>query len=446
MKSQITLLTRWPLRWRIAVSALVITMIAFSAPVMAAKGGIKGPPVGGESANNLSVPGVETATTEIIVARWAAPSEPLLGTHYSYGCDAPESDGQFNYPNTSCVDSLLDPKVYYTAEQCTDDVQPSPCQGMSVERVFWQKVESNEWSADDAGISPNFASVDYIDWGDALEAVSWNERSVIRVETQPWMSTIDGFDPASQLNDCAEAATDPAIDCKIGLQMWHVSGQGITEQWGVRASDAEPFDSFNYDTPFQIIKSTNAKLNLTKLGRESAECSMPGGNPGEDLPEITQWDGFGWIGTEDTEVCQWYDAPYSVETSVGGKFVFGYNWRMKNVELDSTCGGGWEKAGFWRLTFYAPDVVFDDELAPNVAPPAVPVALRTLPRMDYIITDPPVVEPEPVVAAAETESEDPSDDDRLYKPIVDVDNNLSYIDICIIPKTKSGGGPGGGGH
>ena len=224
-------LTRWPLRWRIAVGALAITMIAFSAPVLAAKGGIKGPPTGGESTNNLSVPGVETATTDVIAARWAPPGVPVLGTHYSYGCDAPESDGQFSYPNTSCVDNLSDPTVYYTEEQCTDDVQPSPCQGMPVDRIYWQKVESNEWSADDTGISPNSAYVDYVDWGDALEAVSWNERSVIRVETQPWMSTIDGFDPTSELNDCAEAAIDPAIDCKIGLQMWHVSGQGITEHW-----------------------------------------------------------------------------------------------------------------------------------------------------------------------------------------------------------------------
>ena len=445
MKKIIRNKARWPLRWPIAGAALAITVIAFSPPVLAAKGGIKGPPTGGESPNNLSVPGVQTQASTSIAAHWTPPGEPGLGVHYSYGCDVGESDGQFSYPNTSCVDSLTAPTEYYTAEQCTDDVQPSPCQGMSVERIYWQKVDVNQWWADDTGILPNLATVDYVDWGDALEAVSWNERSIIRVETQPWNSTIEGFDPTiadPDLNDCVEAAAeatlDPALACKIGLQMWHVSGQGISEHWGVRAGDADPFDSFNYDTPFQIVKSTQARLNLTKLEPESAVCSMPGGNPGDDPPVVTGWNGSGWDNT-----CQWYDEVYSVETSVGGKFVFGYNWRMKNVELESLCGPDWEKTGFWRLTFYAPagDVVFDDAAAPNVAPPAVPVALRALPRTEFIVTTP----PEPVAAAAETESEDPGEDDRLYRPVVDVEHNLSYIDICIVAKSKGGGGGGKGG-
>ena len=448
-------LADWPRRWPIAV-----IFVAFGVMLLAAKGGIQGPPEGGETPNNLSVPGVQTQASTMTAAYWAPPAEPQLGVHYSYGCDVGEGDGQFSYPNTSCVDSLSLPTVYYTAAECTDDVPPSPCQGMAVERIYWQKVPTNEWWADDTGVSPNAATVDYVDWGDALEAVSWTERSVIRVETQPWTETIDGFNPNAEANDCAEAATDPAIDCKIGLQMWHVSGQGITEHWGVRAGDTAPFDSFNYDTPFQIIKSTEARLNLTKLVPESAVCSMPGGNPGDEAPVNTSWNGSGWDGT-----CEWYDGEYSVETSVGGKFVFGYNWRMGDVELETLCGLDWQKTGFWRLTFYAPegDVIFDDADAPNVAPPAMPVALRALPRVDFIQTDPPVlepepepveakaesvlvakVEPEPVVMSSDAESEDPDADDRLYRPVVDVDHNLSYIDICIVAKEQGGGGGGGG--
>ena len=186
---------RRPRRWRIAGAALAITVIAFSPPVLAAKGGTQGPPAGGESPNNLSVPGVQTTATTSIAAYWSPPAGAVLGTHYSYGCDLPESDGQFSYPNTSCVDSLSEPTVYYTAEECADDVEPSPCKGMPVERIYWQKVDVNEWWADDTGISPNAATVDFVDWGDALEAVSWKESSVIRVETQPWTSTIEGYDP-----------------------------------------------------------------------------------------------------------------------------------------------------------------------------------------------------------------------------------------------------------
>jgi hypothetical protein len=621
---------RWPKRWPIAEAALAITVIAFSAPVLAAKGGDPGPPVGGESPNNLSVPGVQTTATTTTAAYWSPPGVAELGTHYSYGCDLPESHEQFSYPNTSCVDSLSDPTVYYTAEECTDDVAPSPCKGMPVERIYWQKVDVNEWWADDTGISPNAATVDYVDWGDALEAVSWNESSVIRVETQPWTSTIEGYDPTipesvfgdvpfdywaesfietlsqhgvttgcgsgdfcpedlvtraqmavflergmhgatfiplpatgtvfddvaasdfaanfiEQLaadgitsgcgdgnycpgdsvtraqmavfllramhgagyvpppaigvfNDvgpgdfaanfieqlaaegitsgcgdgnycpgdpitraqmavflveafnleptieeptsgsCADAAAaaglDPEVACKIGLQMWHVSGQGITEHWGVRAGDVAPFDSFNYDTPYQIVKSTKARLNLTKLAPESAVCSAPGGNPGDDPPVVTSWNGSGWDAT-----CQLYDEVYSVETSVGGKFVFGYNWRMRDVDLATVCGVDWQKTGFWRLTFYAPegDVIFDDAAAPNVAPPAVPVALRALPRTSFIGAEPAPepqvlakVEPGAVLMSSDAEGEDPDADDRLYRPVVDVENNLSYIDICIV--------------
>jgi len=269
-----------------------------------------------------------------------------------------------------------------------------------------------------------------VDWGDALEAVSWNEGSVIRVETQPYSSTIEDYLP--WLSTCYGAALIPEEDCKVGLQMWHVSGQGITEHWGVRADEASV--SYNYDSPFQIIKSTNARLNLTKMAAGDATCSLPGGNPGDDPPEVGAWDS---INAEWGDTCTYSDAPYSVETSVGGKYVYGFNWRMRNVELDCP---GWVKTGFWRLTFYAPeDVMFDDALAPNVAPPAVPSEVRALPRTVFntVLAEPP---PDPVL-----ESDDPTADDRLYRPVVDTENNLTYIDICIVAKTQGGGGGGGGG-
>ncbi|MDH4055810.1 MAG: hypothetical protein OEW73_05255 [Gammaproteobacteria bacterium] len=438
MKQIIPLLNRSPRWWPVVAAALTIALVAVSGPGFAAKGGIKGPPTGGESSNNLSLPSVQTESANSIQANWTMPVEPVLGVHYSYGCALPESDGQFNYPNTSCVDNLTNPSEYYTAEQCTDDLQPSPCQGYPVSRIYWQKVDVNEWWADDDGIlqeEPNYASVSHVDWGDALEAVSWNERSVIRVETQPYSSTIPGFDPT--ILTCEQAAIaaglDPATECKVGFQMWHVSGQGITEHWGVRADEAAV--SFNYDSPFQIIKTINARLNLTKLEPGAATCSMPGGNPGDESP---LGENGVWLGSEWADTCTYSDAPYSVETSVGGKYVYGFNWRMKNVELDSICPG-YLKTGFWRLTFYAPeDVIFDDPAAPNVAPPAVPTKARTLPRTEYITELVP-----PVIVAPSAEDEDPTADDRLYRPVVDAVNNLTYLDICIIGKEGGGGGGGG---
>jgi len=436
--------------WKLAtvlVAGLFSLMVCGSG--FAAKGGIPGPPTGGETPNNLSVPGILTESVNSIVANWSTPAEPVLGVHYSCGCDQGEMNGSFSYPNTSCVDNLDVPGTYYTAEQCV--AEGAPCAGLEVSRIYWQKVDVNEWWADDDGISPDPGYVAYVDWGDALEAVSWTERSVIRVETQPYSSTIDDYLP--WVNSCYDAAVaaslDPAVVCKVGLQMWHVSGQGITEHWGVRASDEEgeltPATSYNYDSPFQIIKSTNARLNLTKMEPLDALCAQPGeGGEGDEPPVLPSesWNGSEWAGT-----CTYSDAPYSVETSVGGKYVYGYNLRMGDVELDSLCPG-WVKTGFWRLTFYTPSavadpaVIFDDVETPNVAPPAVPSEVRTLPRevFNTVLADPP---PEPLPV---TESEDPTADDRLYRPVVDTLNNLTYIDICIVAKTQGGGGGGGGGR
>ena len=436
MKQTIPLTSEWSV-WRpCSAFALAILLLAFSAASLAAKGGIPGPPTGGETSNNLSSPSIQTesASANSIIANWSVPTAPELGVHYSYGCAAPQSDGQFSYPNTSCVDNLSEPTVYYTAEQC--QAVAAPCDGQDVFRIYWQKVDVNEWWADDEGISdldPNFAVVDHIDWGDALEAVSWNERSVIRVETQPWSSTIEDFVPEA-------GCTDLAL-CKTGFQMWHVSGQGITEHWGVRATDLDDAVSFNYSSPFQIIKTTKARLSLTKLEEGDALCSQPGGNPGDDPPEILPeaWDEAtgGWgDGT-----CTWRDDIYSVETSVGGKYVYGYNWRMRDVTLDTSCPG-FVKTGFWRLTFYVPggeDVVFDDATIPNVAPPALPASERTLPITELSVAAAPMA-----TVSAESD-EDPEEDDRLYAPVVDTTNNLTYIDICVVGKTNSGNGGGGGG-
>lgn len=389
----------------------------------------KGGPGGGEeeAGNNLSLPAVLTESSTFIDAFWTPPADPTLGVHYSYGCDVPQSLGQFSYPNTSCVDDLETPSVYLTAAQCT--ASGAPCEGQSVSRIFWQKVTANSWSADVDGINAP-EEVAYIDWGDALEAVSWNERSIIRVETQPYSSQIPGFDPAVMTCEQAAvaAALNPDLVCKVGFQMWHVSGQGTTEQWGVRADESNV--SYNYDSPFQIINSSNARLSLTKMEAGDAVCSEPGGNSGDLPPSLPadSWSGSEWEGT-----CTWYDAPYSIELSVAGKYVYGFNWRMKNVELDSICPG-WDRKGFWRLTFYSPPISavnFVDPNAPNVAPPASPAEVRGLPRTAYTTG-----------LATPTE---PGEDDRLYTPVVDAANNLSYIDICIAGKTQGGGGGGSGG-
>ena len=396
----------------------------------------KGGPVGGEegAGNNLSLPAILTDTVVSVSHFWNPPAEPFLGTHYSYGCDQEEEVDQFKYPNTSCVDDISNPTDYYTIEECTDAIQPSPCQGLPVSRIFWQKVIENSWSADSDGTDAP-ADVAYVDWGDALEAVSWTERSTIRVETQPYSSLISGFDP--QVTSCGNAAgaagLDPEVVCRVGLQMWHVSGQGTTEQWGVRAGDVDGDGaatdvSYNYDSPFQIVNTATARLSLTKLVPEAATCPDPGaGEPGDLPPEGP----FAWTGSEWGGTCTWSDIPYAVELSVGGKYVYGYNLDMKPVNTEDVCGTGWLKTGFWRLTFYTTDdaVQFTDADIPKSAPPAVPAEVRDLDAFVYNNAN-----------STYTPSLG-----ELYIPVVDVENNLTYLDICIVAKEQGGGGGSGGG-
>ena len=440
----------------IAAAALTC-LLAFSSNALAARKTCDDgsyPPcrdTGEEGAGNrLSVPAITfSSENPDITAYWnvIAEEDAELGTHYSYGCDKGEKDGVYSYPNTSCVDILMLPNIYYNAEEC---VAPgAPCEGLPVSRIYWQKIEANEWSADQDNIAlsdPPSADAAYIDWGDALEAVSWTTRSKIRVETQPYTNLAppeifypavdENGDPIFALDEngdptdiqlttlgaCADYV-DPA-DCRVGFQMWHVSGQGITEHWGVRAT--EDGTSYNYDSPFQIINTPTARLNIAKMEAGTAVCRSPGeGGEGDDPPTVGPWTGSGWDGT-----CTMHDANYSVELSVGGKYVYGYNLDMNAINTEEECGAGWLKTGFWRLTFYTPGAVkFTDADIPKSAPPAVPAEVRDLDDFAYNTA---------------TANFLPATGE-LYIPVVDVENNLTYLDICIVAKDQGGGGGSGGG-
>ena len=120
--------------------------------------------------------------------------------------------------------------------------------------------------------------------------------------------------------------------------------------------------SSHYVTPDQRIDTEVARLweQVSTPVLSDIEISI------DAKPMKGDWNGAGWDGT-----CMWMDAPYSVELSVGGKYVYGYNWRMRNVDMEQACGPGWLKTGYWRLTFYTPGAVaFDDPLASVTAPRA----------------------------------------------------------------------------
>ena len=324
------------------------------------------------------------------------PTSHVLGTTFSYGCDKPETVGTFSYPNTTCC------RVVDNALNCLDDAAActaagAACFGYDVDRIYWQKVPTNYWKAETTGPATEPVTVDYLDWADNLESKSWSVTSIIRVETTPF-ETYTGI-------------------TKHGYQMWHVSGQGTDEQWGVRAheTDGQLDAVYAYDSPSAIINTGNARLHIAKLSPAATAC--PTAN--QPSPYSGVWVSNNWVGT-----CRLKDIGFTAELNVGGKYVYGYNWPVRRDVLPVSCGGTWDLAGWWRLTFYAPatEILFDNPGIPTAPPvPPSPFVATSLAA---------------VLAAAATEE---GDTGPLYKPVIDTLHNLTYIDICVT------GGTGGGG-
>jgi hypothetical protein len=164
-------------------------------------------------------------------------------------------------------------------------------------------------------------------------------------------------------------------------------------------------------------------LNLAKLSPGAVTCpttpSADGSSPydGEGIgetPPVWNWSTKTWSDALFTA-----DLPYSAELNIQGKYVYGYNWNLKTFNA-----GGYDKAGWWRLTFYAGDVDFDDGTI--IGPPPVPAAESNLPLLTMASRG--AIEP-----AAETEG-------RLYVARVrGAPDYLTFIDVCI-SAARGGGG------
>lgn len=378
----------------ILLAGVILTGFAVSGQGI--PGGGKGGRHTEAAVNNLSYPAVmiggQTALAEPLLA-----TAHVLGQTYSYGCDKPEVSGTTTYPNTSCVRVVGTSITYLESAACTaaagDTTPAGPCEGFPVDRIYWQKVATSYWKAETTAGGSDL-SVDFLDWGDNLESKTWTVTSNIRVETTPF-SEGDG-------------------SLKRGYQMWHVSGLGTDEQWGIRVPDAEPFTAvYAYDSPYSIMYTTEARLNIAKLSKDADVCptsyTTTSYSPAWDGTQATSK----WVGA-----CTLRDIPFTAELNVGGKYVYGYNWTTRRDTL--TCAEGpWQMAGWWRLTFYTPNtgrgVLFSDAGIP-LAPPPLPAS--------FVSAD--------VVATVTAEA----DTGPLYRPRIDAVNNLTYIDICIKGKSK----------
>jgi hypothetical protein len=346
--------------------------------------------------NNLSYPAVEVAnpTAPATAFFTVATSPDLLGKSFSYGCPDPAYPATAEFPNFSCVNEAGN--VFYTPEQCT--LAGMPCYGYAaadLDRIYWQKQAANKWSADSIA-SGLGVDVTHVDWGDNLETQTWWTTAAIRVETTTF----------------GAGRADPK---QRGLQMWHVSGKGQTELWGVRAraSDSAPYV---YAADYAILHTLAARLNIAKM---SGPGLCPGAAGALPPPAAGSWTYSPTGGSWSNALLNLYDVSFTPELNIGGRYVHGFNWQLRNDLVPADPG----KSGWWRLTFYSnvastqPAVLFSGNTL-TVAPDSVP-AMPTLLELT-------------AAAAAE------ADTGPLYKPVVHAGFNLTYLDICI-SEAKGGG-------
>lgn len=393
-------------------SIAVAVALAFAASVAVAQSGNKPPAAGGGGGettvgNNLSYPALDldptTAAANFFFSIAANPA-PELGKTFSYGCDKPEKIGTSEYPNTSCVVISGSLVTYLSASAC---MAPSaPCFGYPVDRIYWQKINSTDWSSDSHKLPTGETvpvPVSHVDWGDNLETKTWPSTSVLRVEVTPY----------------ASRASDSLYR---GVQMWHVSGQGTDEVWGARALDANS-SPYVYDSPYVIVRTPNARLNITKLQLGAMACPTTGAQ-GPYRTDLT-WTGSGWSSSGDA-IWQLRDIPFAPELNVGGKYVYGYNWQLRrdNVPIETN------KAGWWRLTFYTRPTEVDFDTSTRTMAPTTPTAYPLAPALSASVLRA-VVTGKGKGGGGGGGGGGGEETGAKYTPFIDTVNDITYIDICL---------------
>lgn len=277
----------------------------------------------------------------------------------------------------------------FGGEFVPDDTDPS---------VLWflQQDELNAWQADsfDAALAASPIAVDMIDWGDNLEAKDWTTNSVVRVETVLYQDLTD----------------EPYGPSMTGFEMKHLWGDGTDEMWGT--------NTVQYDSAEATVYSGCARLTIQKLTGEADERALAW-NAADGL-----WDGDAEAPDFIGGVWEGGDGPgyYSAEINIPGKVIYGYNWVVKKLHPEDT-------AGDYRLTF---------SLNP-FCPEDAGVALNT--SFDEATQ---VLIPVEEEVVAEAEDGEEGGDTGGGVGVVDVTNQLTYIDVHIVQATGSGGGGGGG--
>lgn len=335
--------------------------------------------------NNLSFPVIWADGVEKTLREPPVEGEAFLNGEwwYVWGEDPIDPD----YPIYSCQPNSIVPTLCADASAPGDDVS-------DMYRAYIQKVPSNVWQA------ANFPAtepvyVDLIDWGDNLESVDWPIRSMVRTEIVLY-----------------ENLETPVLE----YAMRHVDGWGEDEVHGLQTT----LDTAIVYGPGTVatVYSHNARLTIQKLNVD--RDSIPEGG-------LTWVPNEGWESTDpnaelvnppllNMAVYEAADGPgyYSAEINVKGKVIYGYTWRVRDLN---------EGVGTYRITFS-----LDSE--------GGTVALNTFfDELTQILV--------PIEEEVTAEAED-SEGTSGGTGVLDYANNLTYMDIRI--KEGHGSGGGGGGH
>jgi hypothetical protein len=278
--------------------------------------------------------------------------------------------------------------------RCIDGSSP----GTGAVKAFLQKDAANEWQADNyAATAP--VNVDRINWGDAIESVSWTIKSKVRIE-------------ATLFEDVAETMT--------GYTMRHTSGHGTDEMWAVDAGTGGT-QALTYESPEAIVYSPCSRLTIQKLLVDRDALTYP-------VDSRLTWNAATglWEGSAVSESAVFNEglAPegpgggFGAEINIQGKIVYGMTWDVKTMN---------DGVGDYRVTFSLDDANCSTS------------TLNTFITAATEIIVPEEEEAEVTVTSA------PGEGGTAW---IDGDNNLTFIDLRITLKEtgKGGGGGGGGGN
>lgn len=190
----------------------------------------------------------------------------------------------------------------------------------AIDGVNWyhQQDEFNVWQAENLTIDPAVGPqvvVDSIDWGDNLEAKDWSLTSVVRTEVVLFKN----------LNTIGW----PSM---TGFEMMLLYGQGTSEMWGT--------NTINYQSNKSTVYSGCARLTIQKMVQPKGIAQNTVWNPA-----LGRWEGpDAGIVLFNGGVWEAVDGPgdYSAEINIPGKIIYGYNWKVRNMNAG---------AGTYRLTF-----------------------------------------------------------------------------------------------